>query len=510
MGAVLGTSSSQSRRQRRSTQREAASAAASVASAASPASPAARPRRLRALSSASAVASASTTYGWRAIEHNVVERLLLRLWPLLGRPDLTSCEWWVHQRAAGRCWGHELHFDVEERTMELTGRVVHPAISSVVYLSEHGDPTIVLDETIDKPLGAQRVFAAHPRERSFLAFDGRLLHGVLPGPFALNTTRGAPRGPPHPRLTLLIAWYCEPTAVAISGNISLGASASAGAKLGAQSRVPRASRHQTWPSDLEMRPEELALDDEACKAAAAAASAAAASAVPTDRIGEGALGEGGGQVAGLLAPELPVPYASPAWISVPPADLVPEGRPGKRAVPASAYKGLDTSLDGPVYQTATCPSSHTLHSHSTSSSSSSRGRGATGGLEQRDCGGGGNSSQWDSARDSARGSARGSAKDSARDSARGSARGSAKDKATFSLTPREIVGRTGRPELLCGEPPTSLAPPETPRQHFFLEEADEVGARLRTEHGQGGTWAEVVVPPGAKRPRRLGSKDAAS
>ena len=494
-GAIVGasSSSSQSRRQRRRpSMQEAASAAASAAS---PASPAAHPWRLRALSSASAVASA--TFGWRALDHNVVERLLLRLWPLLGRPDLTSCEWWVHQRAAGRSWGHELHFDVEERTMEITGRVVHPAVSSVVYLSEHGDPTIVLDETIDKPLGAQRVFAAHPRERSFLAFDGRLLHGVLPGPFA----HGAPRGPPQPRLTLLIAWYCEPTAAAISPGASARAGAKLGAQYGAQSRVPRASRHQTWPSDLEMRPEELALDDEACMA-----SAAAASGLPTDGMGEGALGEGGGQGAGLLAPELPVPYASPAWIPVPPADLVPEGRPGKRAVPASAYKGLDTSLDGPVYQTASCPSIHTLHSHPTAtcpSSSSSQKRGAAGGLDQRDGGdGGGSSSQRGSARDSARGSAR--------DSARGSARGSAKDKATFSLTPREIVGRTGRAELLCGEPPTALAPPETPRQHFFLVEADEVGARLRTEHGQGGTWAEVAVPPGAKRPRRLGSKDAGS
>ena len=405
--------------------------------------------------------------------------------------------------------------------MELTGRVVHPAVSSVVYLSEHGDPTIVLDETIDKPLGAQRVFAAHPRERSFLAFDGRLLHGVLPGPFA----HGAPRGPPQPRLTLLIAWYCEPTAVAISPGASARAGAKLGAQYGAQSRVPRASRHQTWPSDLEMRPEELALDDEACMVSAAAASAAAASGLPTDGtdgMGEGAvgegggqgagllaasglptdgtdgMGEGGGQGAGLLAPELPVPYASPAWIPVPPAHLVPEGRPGKRAVPASAYKGLDTSLDGPVYQTASCPSIHTLHSHPTAtcpSSSSSRGRGAAAGLDQRDGGDGGGSSAQ---------------RDSARYSARGSARGSAKDKSTFSLTPREIVGRTGRAELLCGEPPTALAPPETPRQHFFLVEADEVGARLRTEHGQGGTWAEVAAPPGAKRPRRLGSKDAGS
>ena len=53
--------------------------------------------------------------------------------------------------ASGRGFGHELHYDVEERTMERSGRVLHPAVSSVVYLSDGGDPTIVLDETLDAP-----------------------------------------------------------------------------------------------------------------------------------------------------------------------------------------------------------------------------------------------------------------------------------------------------------------------------------------------------------------------
>jgi hypothetical protein len=65
---------------------------------------------------------------------NAVERLIARLAPLTGCDDLVSCEWWVHQRAAGRGAGHELHFDVEEATMESTGRTVHPAVSSVVYV----------------------------------------------------------------------------------------------------------------------------------------------------------------------------------------------------------------------------------------------------------------------------------------------------------------------------------------------------------------------------------------
>ena len=56
-----------------------------------------------------------------------------------------------HSRLAGRNVGHELHFDLEERALEATGRVVHPMLSSVLYLSGGGDPTIVLDEPIGRP-----------------------------------------------------------------------------------------------------------------------------------------------------------------------------------------------------------------------------------------------------------------------------------------------------------------------------------------------------------------------
>ena len=139
----------------------------------------------------------------RGTPAHAVDGLIRSLLPLTGRTDLRSCEWWVHERAAGRGFGHELHFDCEEATMETCGRVLHPAVSSVVYLTDDGDPTLILDETLDQPLGGSRAHVAHPHAGSFLAFDGELLHGVLPGAFAHRS--GA--APAPQRLTLLIAWY---------------------------------------------------------------------------------------------------------------------------------------------------------------------------------------------------------------------------------------------------------------------------------------------------------------
>ena len=256
----------------------------------------------------------------RGAPTSAIERLLLSLLPLTGKEtELRSCEWWVHQRAAGRGFGHELHYDLEEQTMEVSGRILHPTVSSVAYLSDGGDPTIVLDETIDDPLGASKAYCAHPECGAFLTFRGDLLHGVLPGPFARaeghdegraaaghaeghgdghgeghgggNGGRGggkraregvggraeggkATKRPPKEedhekseagpslataqtgqRLTLLVAWYAERTAGAAKRS-----------RLGAQSGIPRPSRSMTWPRALELTAEEEEEEEELANA----------------------------------------------------------------------------------------------------------------------------------------------------------------------------------------------------------------------------------------------------
>ena len=127
-----------------------------------------------------------------------------------------------------------------------------------------GDPTVILNETLATPLGATHVHVAHPRERAFLAFDGDLLHGVLPGPFARarggggGDARDAAGGAPaQQRLTLLIAWYGEHTRDGAKR-----------ARLGAQGAVPRPSRSQTWPRDLELTEDEREMDSAGTRRAA--------------------------------------------------------------------------------------------------------------------------------------------------------------------------------------------------------------------------------------------------
>jgi len=48
----------------------------------------------------------------------------------------------------------------------------------------------------------------------------------------------------------------------------------------------------------------------------------------------------------------------------------------------------------------------------------------------------------------------------------------------------------------------TLPAPSTLRQHFFLHSAGEVGDRLRSEHGIGGTWAADEVSATNARPSR--------
>ena len=187
-----------------------------------------------------------------------------------GGQQLCECEWWIHARpSGGRSPGHQLHFDAEERTMELSGgrSVVHPAVSSVVYLSggdgsvdAPGDPTVVLDQTLGGA-PARRAWVVHPRARSFMVFDGDRLHGVLPGgrrggggepyesgPDVLNS--GLPAAQ---RLTLLIAWYAEGQPLLREASGSKRARA-----LTARGSIPRPTRSRTWPRALQLEADDAA------------------------------------------------------------------------------------------------------------------------------------------------------------------------------------------------------------------------------------------------------------
>ena len=93
-----------------------------------------------------------------------------------------GCEWWAHTRVSSRNLGHQLHFDTEEKTVERSGRIVHPLFSSVTYLcgERQGGPTLVLDQRVDDAKSGNVSVLVFPRDDSFMMFPGDRLHGVLP------------------------------------------------------------------------------------------------------------------------------------------------------------------------------------------------------------------------------------------------------------------------------------------------------------------------------------------
>ena len=111
-----------------------------------------------------------------------------------SRPQIVGAEWWVHTRPLGANLGHQLHFDTDECLLNREGRVTHPTISSVMYLTGAGrrdaggdlstaaaaGSTVVFDQTPESKEVAPGAWVSHPRDNAFMIFPGNLLHGVLP------------------------------------------------------------------------------------------------------------------------------------------------------------------------------------------------------------------------------------------------------------------------------------------------------------------------------------------
>ncbi len=91
----------------------------------------------------------------------------------------TKAEWWAHCRP--HTTGHQFHFDSADEGRGRHGPR-HPMASSALFLSSGaGGPTVVLDQVSGARSLASSGRAVLPRTNRLLVFDGRLLHGVLPG-----------------------------------------------------------------------------------------------------------------------------------------------------------------------------------------------------------------------------------------------------------------------------------------------------------------------------------------
>ena len=146
-----------------------------------------------------------------------------------------SVEWWCHRRDKSSAFAHQLHFDLDENALKgyktsikpkkIDGKFLpnsrrgkevsirddlHPVVSAVLYLrGKNGAPTLVTDQTLDADSVASQAWLCHPAENRLLAFDGKLLHGVVP--FLPTTSAGSTdvEDPDQYRITIMMGWWAK-------------------------------------------------------------------------------------------------------------------------------------------------------------------------------------------------------------------------------------------------------------------------------------------------------------
>lgn len=105
--------------------------------------------------------------------------------------EFVGAEWWL--RATATDAGFPFHFDRDEG---IRSSIVSPDLASILYLSDAGGPTVILDATPSRRSAPSAGIAVDPRRGRFCWFPGTLLHGVLPG----QPSR-------WPRVTMLVNWW---------------------------------------------------------------------------------------------------------------------------------------------------------------------------------------------------------------------------------------------------------------------------------------------------------------
>jgi hypothetical protein len=105
--------------------------------------------------------------------------------------EIQGFEWWVHTRPIQANLGHNLHFDTDESLLDQEGKVAHPILSSVLYLTE-------------------KCWQGIPRNNCFLVFPGNRLHGVLPCSGSEQSDCGSPTDKKLPSTQVLLGSWRTP------------------------------------------------------------------------------------------------------------------------------------------------------------------------------------------------------------------------------------------------------------------------------------------------------------
>lgn len=94
--------------------------------------------------------------------------------------ELAGVEVWAQRRRLDTPM--HLHFDIDEERGRLTGALRCPQLSCVLYMSDEGGPTLLLERRLGSQHGWGSTLcccACWPLAGHILAFEGDLLHGVL-------------------------------------------------------------------------------------------------------------------------------------------------------------------------------------------------------------------------------------------------------------------------------------------------------------------------------------------
>eukprot|EP00980_Cylindrotheca_fusiformis_P024772 scaffold12445_cov115-Cylindrotheca_fusiformis.AAC.1 len=132
-----------------------------------------------------------------------VDDLVRKIWKL---PELNDkfpelkrakfVEMWAHNRPHAS--GHQMHFDSDD---EGRGSIRNPIVSTILYITaDGGGPSLVTNQRLGSTSLADKGWLSHPKTKRLVAFDGRVLHGVVPG-------KGLPLYKGGRRVTLMFAFW---------------------------------------------------------------------------------------------------------------------------------------------------------------------------------------------------------------------------------------------------------------------------------------------------------------
>ena len=106
----------------------------------------------------------------------------------------TCVEMWAHNRPHAS--GHQMHFDSDNEGM---GGVRNPIISTILFLTHGtGGPSLVTNQKLTHGRLATKGWFSSAKEKRLVAFDGQVLHGVVPGTKSSGPGR---------RVTLMFAFW---------------------------------------------------------------------------------------------------------------------------------------------------------------------------------------------------------------------------------------------------------------------------------------------------------------